>query len=832
MANKKISELDSRASLSLSDLMAVGDPATGYLYKTTISDLKTLTGAGVVSFNGRVGAIVPTEADYNLTQLGDVIITSVTSGQFLRYNGSNFVNTGLSASDIPDLSATYQPLDADLTAIAALSSTGILKRTGANTWSLLTDNTANWDTAYADRNKWDGGSTGLVAATGRTSLGLVIGTDVQAWDADLDAIAALTGTSGFLKKSAANTWFLDTNTYLTTAAGANTYEPIITAGTTAQYWRGDKSWQTLNTTAVAEGTNLYYTDARARGAISASTGISYNSTTGAISTTITQYTDALARASVSLTTTGSSGAATYNSTTGAFNIPNYTLSGLGGEPAIAAGTTAQYWRGDKTWQTLPSYSLPIASATVLGGIKVGSNLSINATTGVLDATFTYTLPVATTSVLGGVKIGTGIGVDVNGVISVTGVQSQLNGTGFVKASGTTISYDNTSYLPLTGGTLSNILYFSGTDSTARVLPSTDNTGYIGESTHRWKGFYGTDINLNGTSNVLGTITSGIWNGSAITDSYISSAATWNAKAADNAVVHLAGTETITGVKSFVITNNWYSILIDNGSGISTPQGAIFLNHYPTVSTKYYSQYAGNWASPGSWGMGVRGSADSTIYLGQQSSGVIDPTITIDLQIGQYLAVKSNRTLTINGTSYDLSANRSWTIPAGVSGSGTAGKIPKWSTTTALADSLISDNGNQITISSADTQVLQIYGDSTLTNGSIRFQIDEVNDSYGTGTRAFIGDTGIDIFIGTGNSSYTPSNNNSYIALNAAGEISMGAGSSTLIKQFILNTDYSATLSCGATTTTYGSVLHVSNGGYGAWVQGSTDGQTHAFFGNF
>lgn len=30
---------------------------------------------------------------------------------------------------------------------------------------------ANWDTAYTDRLKWDGGSSGLVAATGRTSLG-------------------------------------------------------------------------------------------------------------------------------------------------------------------------------------------------------------------------------------------------------------------------------------------------------------------------------------------------------------------------------------------------------------------------------------------------------------------------------------------------------------------------------------------------------------------------------------------------------------------------------------------------------------------------------------
>ena len=38
----------------------------------------------------------------------------------------------------------------------------------------------------------------------------------------------------------------------------------------------------LTTTNVAEGTNLYYTDARSRGALSAGTGISYNSTTGVI----------------------------------------------------------------------------------------------------------------------------------------------------------------------------------------------------------------------------------------------------------------------------------------------------------------------------------------------------------------------------------------------------------------------------------------------------------------------------------------------------------------------------------------------------------------------
>jgi hypothetical protein len=46
-----------------------------------------------------------------------------------------------------------------------------------------------------------------------------------------------------------------------------TKEPTITAGTTAQYWRGDKTWQTLNTTVVPEGTNLYFLESRVRAAL-------------------------------------------------------------------------------------------------------------------------------------------------------------------------------------------------------------------------------------------------------------------------------------------------------------------------------------------------------------------------------------------------------------------------------------------------------------------------------------------------------------------------------------------------------------------------------------
>jgi formylglycine-generating enzyme required for sulfatase activity len=51
-------------------------------------------------------------------------------------------------------------------------SDGLMARTAAGTYSVVADNSANWNTAYTDRMKWDGGSTGLVAATARTSLGL------------------------------------------------------------------------------------------------------------------------------------------------------------------------------------------------------------------------------------------------------------------------------------------------------------------------------------------------------------------------------------------------------------------------------------------------------------------------------------------------------------------------------------------------------------------------------------------------------------------------------------------------------------------------------------
>ena len=72
--------------------------------------------------------------------------------------------------------------------------------------------------------------------------------------------------------------------------------------------------------------------------------------------------------------------------------------------------------------SIPSaYTLPIATAGAIGGIRVGANLSIDPSTGVLDANpGSYTLPTADATTLGGIKVGSGLSIDGNGVLTATG----------------------------------------------------------------------------------------------------------------------------------------------------------------------------------------------------------------------------------------------------------------------------------------------------------------------------------------------------------------------------------------------------------------------------
>jgi hypothetical protein len=354
MQSKKINELGTNLAPSINDLTVVGDSSTGQLKKITLNQIASLFGSvgGVSS----VAMTVPT----GLTVTGSPITTSGTLAVTLT-----------SGYSIP-----------------------------------TTAKQAEWDTANADRFKWDGGASGLTASTGRTSLGATtigsnfftltnpsavtflrvnadnsisaldaatfrssIGAGTSSTTGTVTSVAALTlGTTGTdVSSSVANSTTTpvitlniptasDTNRGLLSSANWTTFnnkESAIGAGTTSQYWRGDKSWQTLDTTAVTEATNLYYTDARVR-------------------------------AAVSLTTTGSSGSATYSSLTGVFNVPTYTLSGLGGQAQLdgtgfvkASGTTITY--DNSTYLTTSSASstyLTLSGGTLTGALN-GTTATFN-----------------------------------------------------------------------------------------------------------------------------------------------------------------------------------------------------------------------------------------------------------------------------------------------------------------------------------------------------------------------------------------------------------------------------------------------------------------------
>ncbi|MBO9615629.1 MAG: hypothetical protein J7619_23230, partial [Dyadobacter sp.] len=61
-------------------------------------------------------------------------------------------------------------------------------------------------------------------------------------------------------------------------------------------------------------------------------------------------------------------------------------------------------------------------------------------------------------------------------------------------------------------------------------------------------------------------------------------------------------------------------------------------------------------------------------------------------------VPTSRVLTINGVSYDLSLDRSWTISTGVSGSGITNRTAVWNSSGSItSSSIMTDIGTQISI---------------------------------------------------------------------------------------------------------------------------------------
>lgn len=110
---------------------------------------------------------IPTTLD----SLTDVVITSATTGQGLQFNGTNWVNSSAGSGTVSSVAMTV-PTGLSVSG-SPVTTTGTLAVTLTSGYAIpTTAKQTEWDTAYTDRNKWDGGATGLTAATGRASLGL------------------------------------------------------------------------------------------------------------------------------------------------------------------------------------------------------------------------------------------------------------------------------------------------------------------------------------------------------------------------------------------------------------------------------------------------------------------------------------------------------------------------------------------------------------------------------------------------------------------------------------------------------------------------------------
>jgi hypothetical protein len=196
-----------------------------------------------------------------------------------------------------------------------------------------------------------------------------------------------TGTASiiYVDKSQNRTYRWSGSTYIEISASPGTTDSV-TEGSTNLYFTNARAREAISVTDSGGDGSLSYNNstgvitytgpsaAEARAHFSAGTGITI--TDGVVATTITQYTDGLARTAISVTDNGGDGSLAYNSTTGVITYTGPSASDV--RAHFSAGTGITITDGAIA-TTITQYT----DALARGAISVTQNLTYDSATGVI-----------------------------------------------------------------------------------------------------------------------------------------------------------------------------------------------------------------------------------------------------------------------------------------------------------------------------------------------------------------------------------------------------------------------------------------------------------------
>ena len=413
-----------------------------------------------------------------LPNLTDVTITSLLSGDLLKYNGAtsqweNFTPTYLTAeSDTLDTITNRGNTTSNNLTIGDLTVTGNLLVQGTTT-------NTNVNTLSVSNNEIviNDGTTGAPSQNGSIRIDRGTSTDtVLRWNESTDKWEWTNDGTNYYNL---NNYTLSVGTTL--SSNEATVTLTATDGTTSSYQILAQGGTTL-THEPANNRIVFNSLQPVNADWTATSGLSQIMNKPSSFYTLPQATTTVLGGvrvdGTSITIDPSNGQ--ISAAPSGYNLPVATYGSLGGV-IVGAGLAIN----NSGVLTANVQSLPVASATVLGGIKIGSGLAIDSSTGIASVD----LPTASATILGGVKIGNGLSIDSSGVLSTNSSAIAIASPttlGGIK-NGTTINVDQTTgvtnIVPATTSQLGGVIIGSGLAITASgVLSATGGGGGGGGGT--------------------------------------------------------------------------------------------------------------------------------------------------------------------------------------------------------------------------------------------------------------------------------------------------------------------------------------------------------------